>query len=301
MLDSVYDAYRLVPGKKDEPAPADEVTLALPEGHPGHPPARVAGGRSSWGASPIWPAVRLRARREPDLRGHRCLPPGLGDPRTWSARRCTSSRTRAGATSPSAPKARRRSCAPSCSTAAPPLKAWYAAPMFRYEQPQAGRFRQHHQLGVEILGTNDAIRRRGHRPARRLLRGSRPSLAAPAGELARRRRRARPPIASSWPPISGPRRGALRRAPLRMVVNPLRVLDCKKAECRRRAKGRRGSADRLCEDCRLHFAEVLGGLDGSPSPMSRTTSWSGASTTTRGRPSSTARHHRQRRRWGRPL
>src|SRR5687768_2955016 len=38
----------------------------------------------------------------------------------------------------------------------PPFKAWYAAPNFRYERPQAGRFRQHHQLGVEALGADDA-------------------------------------------------------------------------------------------------------------------------------------------------
>jgi histidyl-tRNA synthetase len=37
----------------------------------------------------------------------------------------------------------------------PPWKVWYAAPSFRYERPQAGRFRQHHQLGVEALGSSD--------------------------------------------------------------------------------------------------------------------------------------------------
>ncbi len=36
-----------------------------------------------------------------------------------------------------------------------PWKAWYAAPSFRYERPQAGRFRQHHQLGVEAIGSAD--------------------------------------------------------------------------------------------------------------------------------------------------
>ena len=36
-----------------------------------------------------------------------------------------------------------------------PFKAWYVAPNFRYERPQAGRFRQHHQVGVEALGTED--------------------------------------------------------------------------------------------------------------------------------------------------
>jgi histidyl-tRNA synthetase len=36
-----------------------------------------------------------------------------------------------------------------------PWKAWYVTPAFRYEEPQAGRYRQHHQLGVEVLGTED--------------------------------------------------------------------------------------------------------------------------------------------------
>jgi histidyl-tRNA synthetase len=36
-----------------------------------------------------------------------------------------------------------------------PWKTWYAAPSFRYERPQAGRFRQHHQLGAEAIGSAD--------------------------------------------------------------------------------------------------------------------------------------------------
>lgn len=36
-----------------------------------------------------------------------------------------------------------------------PWKVYYAAPSFRYERPQAGRFRQHHQLGVEAIGSDD--------------------------------------------------------------------------------------------------------------------------------------------------
>lgn len=38
---------------------------------------------------------------------------------------------------------------------AKPWKVWYAAPSFRYERPQAGRYRQHHQLGVEAIGSDD--------------------------------------------------------------------------------------------------------------------------------------------------
>jgi histidyl-tRNA synthetase len=37
----------------------------------------------------------------------------------------------------------------------PPWKAWYVAPNFRYERPQRGRFRQHWQLGAEVLGVDD--------------------------------------------------------------------------------------------------------------------------------------------------
>ena len=36
-----------------------------------------------------------------------------------------------------------------------PWKVWYATPVFRYEKPQSGRFRQHHQLGVEAIGSPD--------------------------------------------------------------------------------------------------------------------------------------------------
>ena len=38
---------------------------------------------------------------------------------------------------------------------AKPWKVWYAAPSFRYERPQAGRYRQHHQLGAEAIGSDD--------------------------------------------------------------------------------------------------------------------------------------------------
>ena len=37
-----------------------------------------------------------------------------------------------------------------------PLKFYYSGPMFRYERPQKGRYRQFHQLGVESLGYEDS-------------------------------------------------------------------------------------------------------------------------------------------------
>ena len=38
-----------------------------------------------------------------------------------------------------------------------PLKAWYMGPMFRYERPQAGRYREFRQFGVEAFGSNDPM------------------------------------------------------------------------------------------------------------------------------------------------
>ena len=55
-----------------------------------------------------------------------------------------------------APRAPRRSCGRSSSTGPPSRgRSGTSRPTFRYERPQAGRYRQHHQLGVEVLGVED--------------------------------------------------------------------------------------------------------------------------------------------------
>ena len=38
-----------------------------------------------------------------------------------------------------------------------PVKTWYYGPMFRYERPQAGRYREFYQMGVEAFGTSDPL------------------------------------------------------------------------------------------------------------------------------------------------
>ena len=75
---------------------------------------------------------------------------------TWRTRRCTSSRTAASAPTRCVPKGTAsvvRAFIQHRPTT--PWKAWYFTPAFRYERPQAGRYRQHHQFGVEVLGTED--------------------------------------------------------------------------------------------------------------------------------------------------
>lgn len=38
-----------------------------------------------------------------------------------------------------------------------PVKTWYYGPMYRYERPQSGRFREFYQFGVEVFGSKDAL------------------------------------------------------------------------------------------------------------------------------------------------
>ena len=38
-----------------------------------------------------------------------------------------------------------------------PIKTWYHGPMYRYERPQSGRYREFYQFGVEVFGTNDPM------------------------------------------------------------------------------------------------------------------------------------------------
>ena len=142
-----------------------------------------------------------------------------------------------------------------------PWRAWYVTPAFRYERPQAGRYRQHHQLGVEVLGTDD------------------PAVDVEVIALAERFYRAigltriRLLINSMGHDVC---RGAyveLLKAHLKKFSdelcdehqksykkNPLRVLDCKDPACIAvTAKGPM-LIDHLCDDCRTHFNAVVAGL-----------------------------------------
>jgi histidyl-tRNA synthetase len=143
----------------------------------------------------------------------------------------------------------------------PPWKAWYMAPLLRHERPQAARYRQHHQLGIEVLGVADAdldveviwvahaffaglgltdyslhVGSMGDakcRPA--YLEQLTAYLAAHEAELCDEHRE-------------------------RYRANPMRVLDCKRPECRAVVKGAPKLLDQLCPECAAHFARVQEGL-----------------------------------------
>jgi len=145
---------------------------------------------------------------------------------------------------------------------APFQKLLYLGPMFRYEKPQKGRYRQFHQYGIEAIGSLD------------------PSLDVEV-------------IAFAWTLMTDLGLGGLSlrlnsigcekdrasyHAALRAHFadtiasmcddcqrryedNPLRILDCKEETCRPFIETAPGSADHLCPECAEHFAEVRTLLD----------------------------------------
>jgi len=143
-----------------------------------------------------------------------------------------------------------------------PWKAWYVTSAFRHERPQAGRFRQHHQVGIEALGPADpdldveviwvadrffrtlglahyvlSVNSMGDatcRPAYVELLAA--YLRAHADELCEEHRR-------------------------RIDANPMRLFDCKRPECRAVTEAGPRLVDHLCDDCAVHFARVRAGLD----------------------------------------
>ncbi|MDA8058037.1 MAG: histidine--tRNA ligase [Actinomycetota bacterium] len=142
-----------------------------------------------------------------------------------------------------------------------PWKAWYVTPAFRYERPQAGRYRQHHQLGVEAIGTGDAdLDVEVIALAHDILAGvglSRVALKVHSmGDPT-----CRPAYLEELRAYLRPRRAELcAEHAERLEANPLRVLDCKRPECRAVTAEAPRMLDHLCEACRRHFDRVREGL-----------------------------------------
>ena len=138
---------------------------------------------------------------------------------------------------------------------AQPTKMYYlSTPVFRYEKPQAGRLREHHQFGVEVFGASgSSVDAEVIIIALTLLK----ELGIKGLALN---------INSIGCPECRPAYNAALRAFLeskrdelcgnckeRMHTNPLRVLDCKEEKCRGIVKDAPVMLDCLCDDCRTHF------------------------------------------------
>ncbi len=146
-------------------------------------------------------------------------------------------------------------------TADPVAKLYTIGPMFRRERPQKGRYRQFHQIDVEILGYEDAridaevilmlihfLNNIGLKSPQLELN----SLGCPS---------CRPSFRESILQFLHGKEGDLcedcRR---RISTNPLRVFDCKMESCKHIIAQAPVIQDFLCGGCRNHFAEVLSSL-----------------------------------------
>lgn len=138
-----------------------------------------------------------------------------------------------------------------------PVKLYYLGPMFRYDRPQAGRFRQFHQVGFEAFGSHDpAIDAEIISCTWDYLAGlgltgltlelnsvgcpdCRPSYTAALREHFR-------PLQASL----------CDNCRVRLEQNPLRLLDCKSSQCQELGVGAPTIRDYLCGACNSHFAKV---------------------------------------------
>jgi histidyl-tRNA synthetase len=138
------------------------------------------------------------------------------------------------------------------------LKLYYLGPMFRRERPQKGRYRQFHQIGAEVLGSqNPAIEaeviemlqllleRVGIKESSLLVNSIGCSTCRPVflEEL-------RKALAAKKSLLCG---DCQRRS----EINPLRVLDCKIESCQPIIDTLPSISEFLDEACRTHFARFL--------------------------------------------
>ncbi|WP_352401739.1 histidine--tRNA ligase [Synergistes jonesii] len=143
-----------------------------------------------------------------------------------------------------------------------PAKLWGIGPMFRYERPQKGRYRQFVQLDIEALGAQDALvdlevidfsmelyRRLGLRNLQVVLN----SVGCP---------KCRPVYRSVLQDFLSPRFDELcDTCKSRFDRNPLRILDCKSPICKEITKDAPAVTDCLCDECREHYERLNRGLE----------------------------------------
>ena len=139
-----------------------------------------------------------------------------------------------------------------------PVRLYYLCPVFRYERPQSGRYRQHHQFGIEVFGDGDAsvdaevievgwryLESLGLRELSLVINTIGDPECRP-GYVRTLQAYYRPHVEEMCPDC--------RR---RLDQNPLRLLDCKQDSCQPFISNAPHSADYLCEDCRRHWTELL--------------------------------------------
>jgi histidyl-tRNA synthetase len=143
-----------------------------------------------------------------------------------------------------------------------PVKLWYMGPFFRYERPQAGRYRQFHQFGFEVLGEKnpsidsqviqmsyDILKELGFKNITIEVNSIGDAECRPYFKK----------ILTGY--LKSKKASLCPDCQRRLKENPLRILDCKEEKCQRVKAGAPQIIDHLCEGCHSHFKQVLEFLD----------------------------------------
>ena len=143
-----------------------------------------------------------------------------------------------------------------------PVKLWYFGPFFRYESPQAGRYREFYQFGFEVInGESSLLDAQLLQLFSNLLKElhlKNVVLEINSLGLPEERKEYRKDL------VVYLRKQARHLCPTcrrRLTTNPLRVLDCKEESCQAVVRGAPQMIDYLSKECHNHFKEVLEFLD----------------------------------------
>lgn len=145
-----------------------------------------------------------------------------------------------------------------------PLRlAYYGSPMFRYERPQKGRYRQFHQIGLEFFGVAGPLADvEAISAAIDLLKniGLKQELTVHLNSLGTKEDRAvyREKLLAYFEPVKDKLSFESKQ---RLDKNPMRILDSKEEEDQPFIKDAPMPVDYLCESSTAHFEEVKSGLD----------------------------------------
>jgi histidyl-tRNA synthetase len=148
-----------------------------------------------------------------------------------------------------------------------PVKLWYHGPCFRYERPQAGRYRQFHQFGFEVLGEGSpAIDSQIIQMSYDVLKEMHfKNLMIEINSIGDSE--CRPYFKKNLTNYLRSRKSSLcSNCQRRLKQNPLRIFDCKEEKCQQIKAGAPQIIDHLCENCHSHFKQVLEFLDEAEIP-----------------------------------
>lgn len=143
-----------------------------------------------------------------------------------------------------------------------PVKLFSTGPVYRYDRPQEGRYREHWQANFDIYGEQDPILdaqliQLAHRVVTSLgiknIQFQVNSIGCP------KCRKDYQDLLMAY--FESKKQKLCQNCKKRLETNPLRILDCKEDKCVQVAASAPQSVDHLCGECRVHFKNLLEYLD----------------------------------------